>query len=461
MGVLSIHTQAGLSTNFESPIGALKKAYCPSLHPPSKPYQELNLSPDKSVTLSQFRYTDGLDPRNIRLLDIRPGQGEDVIHLDLRTYPLDCAPSYVALSYTWGDPKDTSTILCQGQTLCVTRNLKEALCQLRGSHRIFAGKVCVGSGCNKTPYFWIDAICINQNDNDEKSHQVKLMWEIYSRADLVIAWLGKQDEVTERGLELIKRITTVVEQRSNRLAARLGGERSYQSLSFTELAELGLPDITSPGWDHLFSVLTRQWFSRVWVIQELVAAKECIFLCGGDIIDSSMLLQLGQIIEEDKLLASIRNFNRNRILGVNIACLATLKLKEKQNGLIELLWSTHLFQATNPRDRVFAIVHMAHGMTPDMISDLIDYKLDTYEILNKTASICLRQGSLDLLSFAQAFGDLYSLPSWVPYWTASDYSYIPLIRSWDASTPVESHYHIEENHVSGADPAKINSTDNP
>src|ERR1700726_1299659 len=140
MGVLSIHTQAGLSSNFESPIGALKKAYCPSLQPPLRPYQELDLSPDKSLTLSRFRYTGGLDPRNIRLLDIRPGQGEDVIHLDLRTYPLDCAPSYVALSYTWGDPKDTSTILCQGQTLCVTQNLKEALWQLRGSHSIFAGK---------------------------------------------------------------------------------------------------------------------------------------------------------------------------------------------------------------------------------------------------------------------------------------------------------------------------------
>ncbi|KAH9215457.1 heterokaryon incompatibility, partial [Leptodontidium sp. 2 PMI_412] len=172
----------------------------------------------------------------IRLLDIQPGQGEDIIHIGLCTYPLDCAPSYVALSYTWGDANHTSAILCQGQTLFVTRNLKEALWQLRESHDIFAGRACARSDRNKSPYFWIDAVCINQNDDEEKNQQVKLMWEIYSRAAFVIVWLGKQDE-------------------------------------FTKSETLGLPGFISQGWDHLFSVLSRPWFSRVWVIQELVAAK--------------------------------------------------------------------------------------------------------------------------------------------------------------------------------------------
>jgi hypothetical protein len=110
--------------------------------------------------------------------------------------------SYVALSYTWGDTKDPYAILCQGQTLFVTRNLKEALWQLRESHDIFEGPACARSEHNKTLYFWIDAVCINQNDNDEKSHQVKLMWEIYSSADFVITWLGNQDELTKRALTL-------------------------------------------------------------------------------------------------------------------------------------------------------------------------------------------------------------------------------------------------------------------
>jgi hypothetical protein len=60
---------------------------------------------------------------------------------------------------------------------------------------------------------------------------------------------------------------------------------------------------------------------------------------------------------------------------------------------------------------VFALVHMAHEMTPDPISDLIDYRLDMSEVLHKIAGISLCQGSLDLLSFGRAFGDLCSLPS--------------------------------------------------
>lgn len=157
----------------------IKRACCPPGCRPEKACQEhLDLSTDENLRLSagaQFRYTSGLSPRSIRLLDIQPGLGEDIIHIGLCTYPLDCAPSYVALSYTWGDPKHTSAILCHGQTLFVTRNLKEALWQLRESHDIFARRACAGSERKKSLYFWIDAVCINQNDDDEKSHQVKLM----------------------------------------------------------------------------------------------------------------------------------------------------------------------------------------------------------------------------------------------------------------------------------------------
>ena len=419
----------------------------------------------KSLTLfdrAQFRYTDALGSRYIRLLDILPGQGEDIVHLSLCTYPLHSAPKYIALSYTWGDPKEVSTILCQGKALSITRNLEDVIWQLRESQEsqdIFAGRAFAREGNNKTPYFWIDAICINQSDHDEKNHQVRLMWEIYSRADVVVAWLGKQNETIKHGLDLIKQITAVVEKRSGGPEVRLGENRNRQNFRITELENLGL-SITSPEWDYLFSVLTLQWFSRVWVIQELVAAKKCHFLCGDDIIDSSMLLWLGEIIEEDKLLTSIRNFKRNRILGFNVASLATLKMKEKQHDLTELLWSTHLFQASDPRDRVFALVNMAHKVTPRMFSDLIDYRLNTHEVLIKTADIILRQGSLNILSFAQAFGDHYSLPSWVPYWTASNYSYEPLIKSWDVSVPhqhtipIEPYWNLEGNRVSD-----VNSVD--
>ncbi len=171
---------------FKSPVGILRAAYCPSPHRPERHCQEyLDLSTSKSLSAgTQFRYSNGLDSRNIRLLLIKLGKGEDIIHVDLCTYPLDCAPTYVALSYTWGDPKHTSVILCQGRTLRVTQNLKDALWQLRESHDTFTKRGYARRKDNKSPYFWIDAVCINQNDDVEKNHQVKLMREIYS--DIVI-----------------------------------------------------------------------------------------------------------------------------------------------------------------------------------------------------------------------------------------------------------------------------------
>ena len=140
--------------------------------------------------------------------------------------------------------------------------------------------------------------------------------------------------------------------------------------------------------------------------------------------------------------------------GANVARLAALKRMEKKTDILELLWSTHLFRATDPRDRVFALLHMAQEIAPDMISDLIDYRLDTDQVLVKIASLSLCKGSLNVLSFAQSSGDLYRLPSWVPYWTALDFSYMPLVISWGVSAlhqiamPSESYCRVEANSVS-------------
>lgn len=402
---------------------------------------------------AQFQYPDQLDQRSIRLLDIKPIKSEKII-IGLHTYLLDCAPSYISLSYTWGDPNDSSAIICHGQTLPVTKNLEEALWQLKKSQDIFKQRVVACNGNSEPLYFWVDAICINQNDDNEKNNQVRLMWEIYSHADLVIAWLGKQNEATERGLDLVKKLAIIIEQRSRGLNAGAGEKGEHQGFDPVELQSLGLPGVISNAWDDFFSIFSRQWFGRVWIIQEFVAAKECVFLCGDDIIDSSTLLRVGQLIEDDSLLRSMRNFNRRRHLGANVARLAALKRMEKKTDILELLWSTHLFRATDPRDRVFALLHMAQEIAPDMISDLIDYRLDTDQVLVKIASLSLCKGSLNVLSFAQSSGDLYRLPSWVPYWTALDFSYMPLVISWGVSAlhqiamPSESYCRVEANSVS-------------
>jgi hypothetical protein len=83
---------------------------------------------------------------------------------------------YQALSYFWGEAKITKTILCDGQRLEITENLHLTLWLFREEQNHY--------------FIWVDAICINQADEEEKTEHVKMMKDIYTQVELVLAWLG-------------------------------------------------------------------------------------------------------------------------------------------------------------------------------------------------------------------------------------------------------------------------------
>ncbi|KAF1982758.1 hypothetical protein K402DRAFT_295350, partial [Aulographum hederae CBS 113979] len=87
---------------------------------------------------------------------------------------------YDALSYAWESDKGTTIIQVDGHHLQVTRNLAHALRRLRRP------------GVART--LWVDAICINQSDNEEKSRQVGMMKNIYESASFVLIWLGPEPD---------------------------------------------------------------------------------------------------------------------------------------------------------------------------------------------------------------------------------------------------------------------------
>jgi hypothetical protein len=101
----------------------------------------------------------------------------DEVSCTLTVHDLDEAiPKFTALSYTWGSKSGAKTILVNRIRTSITRNLHAALTQLRSTERLLV--------------FWIDALCINQNDQHERSRQVALMRDIYMVADDVVAFLG-------------------------------------------------------------------------------------------------------------------------------------------------------------------------------------------------------------------------------------------------------------------------------
>ncbi|KAF2105436.1 heterokaryon incompatibility protein-domain-containing protein, partial [Lophiotrema nucula] len=115
----------------------------------------------------------------IRVLTLAAGKADDDIHCTLQTTPLSTA-RYEALSYVWGYSRSTRLIHVQEKETQVTENLEAALRDLRYD--------------DQPRLLWVDALCINQSDGEEKGHQVRMMGNIYSGAERVICWLQPHQE---------------------------------------------------------------------------------------------------------------------------------------------------------------------------------------------------------------------------------------------------------------------------
>jgi hypothetical protein len=235
-----------------------------------------------------------LGPREIRLLQILPSDDEP--RCSIAHHNLDTAPSYKALSYVWGDPTPCRALTLNHGHFSIALNLDSAL---RCLHPTEVGSL-----------IWIDAICINQNDNTEKGSQVKMMGEIYRLATQVIVWLGTRSEDSDASEDW----PLPIEDGSNR--AMDDAVNHYGKFAF----EAGLSDLPGqliqtwpdvgdePG--HLktrkkiqelmeaatkadsgdegckfpraaFASLTqRAYFHRAWVKQEITLASDPIVVCG-------------------------------------------------------------------------------------------------------------------------------------------------------------------------------------
>lgn len=129
---------------------------------------------------------------SIRIIKLFPAhQRESSVVIELSEFHLNSSIEYEALSYTWDDQKPTRDVTCNGTTLRVTENVFQALQQLRSTR-------------GRQRMVWIDAICINQKDQAEKTMQVSMMGDIFSRAQRVNIWLSRPTEAMKVAFEYIR-----------------------------------------------------------------------------------------------------------------------------------------------------------------------------------------------------------------------------------------------------------------
>jgi hypothetical protein len=207
------------------------------------------------------------------------------------------SPGYAALSYVWGsedDPSHIEVISAQQKgVLAATHNLVVALRHLRQK--------------KKLRRMWIDALCINQSDVEEKNIQVATMGRIYKSADRVISWLGPAHDNSDDAIALLRMIGPLVDidlrlgemspsNESIRALRRTGfWTRSAKKRQREEAAKWGVSESvctwTTEEYECVNSLFQRPYFERAWILQEIRLAKDILFQCGNATIVEDDLWQ--------------------------------------------------------------------------------------------------------------------------------------------------------------------------
>jgi hypothetical protein len=192
--------------------------------------------------------------KDLRILEIISNDSK-IVECKLGNYVE--TEGYSALSWCWGSPSPGSEtpnlkpirIFHDNKPFRfeVSTNLESALRHLRR---------------RKILRVWVDAVCINQRDNDEKNNQVPMMAKIYGDADLVYVWLGGEENRSKEAIKFIQ----------NRV------------LNLNDFDDLVKDKRTSKEWNALLALMQRDWFSRRWIVQEIALAKDAVILCGNDSI---------------------------------------------------------------------------------------------------------------------------------------------------------------------------------
>ncbi|KAI4626363.1 uncharacterized protein J4E87_004865 [Alternaria ethzedia] len=294
--------------------------------------------------------------QEFRLLELQASELSGPIKCALRTYSFDSAPpAYTALSYTWGSADNCNAIELNGVPFTVGYNLWSYLDEMRSQEQY--------------QLYWIDAVCINQRNVLERNHQVQNMRQIYSNAASVSIWLGRLDQSPHCGVGM-------------------------EFLATGEKAEL----CTYDQGKGILGLCSRNYWTRVWIIQEIMLAKECtIYYCNLRANLSTLYNLIGEVrdfytLEHPEGKPQVRL--PRLLLETPAATIVLTKFMDrfrlgvrKTVPLMRLLEIYRHQMATNILDKVYAL----HGLTPDSEAMEVEYEISPAQLAVKLLCyVCLK-----------------------------------------------------------------------
>ncbi|TGO25876.1 hypothetical protein BPAE_0071g00480 [Botrytis paeoniae] len=305
---------------------------------------------------------------SIRLLQLYKGHWSDKIQGHFISAWFDDPDSfmpYSALSYAWGYIDKVEEVIIDGARIKVTFNSHMALQHLRSEE--------------EDQIFWIDALCINQENVHEKIHQIRQMGDIYKKAEKVVVWLGRGTEETDLVMDAMKRLRK----------ASLGwhsAEWKDKANDWVDENNEHLPNLR----DQMRLILERPWFRRIWILQEVANARRATTVhCGNRSISATIfsqfpaLIALNPAVHCQSVLDIMPGISRKESWWTQGQKLHTLLVRFRES------------EATDDRDKIYALL----GISSDAHrSNILDPKCDksSQQVIREAVSFILAENVEDL-----------------------------------------------------------------
>ncbi|KAH7075820.1 heterokaryon incompatibility protein-domain-containing protein [Paraphoma chrysanthemicola] len=309
--------------------------------------------------------------RLIRVLRARMSK----LNCEILHFSVDHAPKYTAISYAWGDGIDTRTLLLQGVNIPVAVSLHDALRAVRRRE--------------EDVFVWVDALCIDQQNNEEKNRQIRLMGQIYSCATSVAIWIGPEFENSELAVPLLQNV------KDNTV------DMQYMKAFHKNPASLAL-----------LNLFKRDYWKRLWVVQEVTLNETKWVYCGDSVFSWEVYRRAAEIFWDKESDPHIRQG------PATFPKLESLR-QLGDESMLEVLRACRKKLSENARDKVFGVLGLLPEETQRGFS--CDYSQSTKTVYMDVVDFLVSAtNQLDVIRESIHFPlhvNSVGLPSWCPDWS--------------------------------------------
>jgi hypothetical protein len=392
----------------------------------------------EDIVETRFQYTPLDTVRNeIRLIKVFLDAGVEELRCTILHATLDDPPSFDALSYAW---RDDSTLSPESQDIDGILRIDNGSITIGKNLEMFLRMLQKDAGFCE--YIWVDAVCIDQGNVEERNVQVLRMREIYEKAHMVLIWLGPEAGDGGLAISFLNEIgARVMANRTSWHSSHAKDEPVQVETFWVEEDSIWVKDELSADrtrdrWAALIKLFSRAWWHRIWIIQELVLARKPVILCGSDYISFTPMSDAMYVLQGNwHWMKTVVRECGVQISPEQESCVGKayqsffIRNRKQSHGYpnsLGLISYTRNRLSTDGRDHPYGILGLAADASS--VVPAADYSILPLEVFKRyTASMVKIYRNLDVLCLSAGIGSGTMYPSWCPLFESGG-QYLPAIN---------------------------------